>query len=266
MPTKKSPFPGMDPFLEDGAEWGGVHTWLMTTIGEQLGRLLPANFSIKIEQRVYLTADGSDETQQIVPDVYVIRNPSPVLVEATKPGMITPAALVETLHEVEIHDRYLEIRDKQNRQVITTIEILSPFNKTPGTPGRTAFMEKRRAVTHSDTHWVEIDLLRAGERPEVLAGKSDYYALLKRGGAFGPFEVWYFDLRDRMPTIAIPLRAPHADLPLDLQAALDDVYQRGRYANDIDYTAPVPLPRLRPADKNWVAAHIAAWQADSVAP
>lgn len=261
---KQSPFPGMDPFLEDTAEWGGVHARLINSISDQLISLIPSNFSVKIDQRLYLI-DGSDDSQQIVPDVYITRNPSPVLVQATKPGMITPAALVETLNEVEIQDRYLEIRDKHNRQVITTIEVLSPFNKTLGTPGRTAFMEKRRAVTHSDTHWVEIDLLRAGERPEVLAGKSDYYALLKRGGILGPFEVWYFDLRDRMPTIAIPLRTPHADLPLDLQAALDDVYRRGRYVNDIDYTASVPPPRLRPADKNWVNAQIAAWQATPTA-
>lgn len=54
MPTKKSPFPGMDPFLEDSAEWGGVHARLINSISDQLLSLIPNNFSVKIEQRVYL--------------------------------------------------------------------------------------------------------------------------------------------------------------------------------------------------------------------
>jgi hypothetical protein len=32
----ESPFPGMDPFLEDSAEWQSVHTRLITAVGDQL--------------------------------------------------------------------------------------------------------------------------------------------------------------------------------------------------------------------------------------
>ena len=34
---------------------------------------------------------------------------------------------------------------------------------------------------------VEIDLLRGGERPPEVVGRSDYYVLLNRGGSIGPF-------------------------------------------------------------------------------
>ncbi|MBI4789257.1 MAG: DUF4058 family protein [Chloroflexi bacterium] len=135
-------------------------------------------------------------------------------------------------------------------------------NKTSGSPGREAFERKRKAVTTSKTHWIEIDLLRAGERPPELAGKSDYNALLKRGGAPGPLEVWYFDLRDRMPTIAVPLRPPFDDVPLDLQGAFDTVYARGHYAESVDYSGAPPLPRLRPADAVWAEQRIREWMSE----
>ncbi|MEZ4709108.1 MAG: DUF4058 family protein [Caldilineaceae bacterium] len=57
-------------------------------------------------------------------------------------------------------------------------------------------------------------------------------------------KVWYIDLRDRLPTIAIPLREPYADAPLDLQAALDDAYRRAHYAQSLDYTDDVSFPQI----------------------
>jgi hypothetical protein len=92
-----------------------------------------------------------------------------------------------------------------------------------------------------------------------VAGRSDYYALLKRGDRAGPYEVWYVDLRDRLPTIAVPLRPPHPDAPLDLQAALDAVYARAFYAAQLDYAA-TPQPPLPPADSAWATGRVHAWR------
>ena len=194
------------------------------------------------------------------PDVYLVQSYEPAT-QSTAVTVATPPVLVEPFLEGEIRDRYIEIRDKRNREVITTIEILSPFNKAPGVKGYTAFIDKRNRVMASDVHWVEIDLLRGGERPREVAHKSDYYALLKRGGTLGPYEVWYCDVRDRLPTIFVPLRPPLADVLLDLQAAFDEVYQHGYYADDIDYGGPIPSPPLRPADAVWAREQIRAWQA-----
>lgn len=58
----------------------------------------------------------------------------------------------------------------------------------------------------------------------------------------------------------MPLRPPHADVPLDLQAVITDVYRRARYAESIDYTEPIPPPRLQPADEVWVRAQIVQWR------
>jgi hypothetical protein len=86
------------------------------------------------------------------------------------------------------------------------------------------------------------------------------------GGPVKPFEVWFFDLRDPMPTIAVPLRPPFDDVPLDLQAAFNDSYRRAHYGDMTDYTQPVPPPRLRPADERWTLERIRQWQAQRHAP
>ncbi len=160
-----------------------------------------------------------------------------------------------------IREEFIEIRDKRNREVVTIIELLSPFSKSAGTPGQRAFQKKRKAVMRSDVHWLEIDLLRADARPPEVIGKSAYYALLKRGNQATPYEVWYFNLRDPMPTVAVPLRPAFADVPLDLQVVFSDMVQRAYYAESIDYTGDPPLPRLKPADATWVKVQISAWQA-----
>lgn len=255
-----SPFPGMDPFLESPIGWGGVHSRLINSISDYLAELVSPNFIVDIEERVYITTLGDPEKWPIVPDVYVVSGP---LAGHPGPaaGSITAPTLIEPLYDVEIRDRFIEIVDARNREVVATLEVLSPYNKSSGTPGREAFLHKCKKVMASKTHWIEIDLLRAGERPRELSGKSDYYALLKRGGTPGPYEVWYFDVRDRMPTIAVPLRPPFEDVPLNLQAVFENTYARGHYAESTDYSDNPPLPRLRPADAAWVQERVREWLA-----
>ena len=80
-----------------------------------------------------------------------------------------------------------------------------------------------------------------------------HFGVLTKGSTI----VWYVDLRDPLPRILVPLREPHPDVVLDVQAALTTVYQRGRYADEIDYQQPVPPPALRPADVVWASQCIA---------
>lgn len=258
-----SPFPGMDPFLEEPTEWGGVHSRLINSISDYLADIISPNFFVRIEERVYITTPDDPDRRPIVPDVYVVTGRKAEH-QAAAPEAVSTPTLIEPLYDPEIRDRYIEIHDTRNREVITTIEVPSPFNKAPDAPGRHAFLRKRQTVMASKVHWLEIDLLRAGERPPEVAGQSDYYALLKRGETPGPFEVWYFDLRDKLPVIAVPLKPPFADVPLNLQTVFDTVYKRAHYADSINYVgAAIPLPPLRPADKAWVELQIQEWLAEN---
>ena len=261
-----SPFPGMDPFLEKPSKWSSVHTRLINAISDQLAKALSPNFYVEIEERVTLTLAGdSGALQQIEPDVYLVRGQPKAQHPVIKEQQITAPTLVEAAYQDEVRQRYLEIRDATNREVVTTIELLSPFNKSPGLRGHVDFMDKRKQVMASNVHWIEIDLLRAGTCPAEVAAKSDYYALLKRGGVLEMYEVWYIDLRDLLPTIAVPLRSPFEDVPLNLQDAFDDIYRRAYYADSLDYTEMVPLPHCAPADAAWIRQQIQAWMAERTA-
>jgi hypothetical protein len=230
--SKLSPFPGMDPYLEEPSEWSEVCHRLIDTISYYLAAALQPHFVVSIEHRVYLSFD-SEETNGSSP-----------------------------IGDLMVREAYLEIRDKKNRQVITIIELISPFNKVDTAEGYKIFHKKREAMLQSNVNWVEIDLVRAGKRPPQLENKSDYYALLKRKGTPRPYEVWFFNLRDTMPNMTIPLQPPFDDVPLNLQAVFDEVYQRSFYANSVNYEARVTWPMLLPADEIWAKKRILAWQAD----
>ncbi|ETW98465.1 MAG: hypothetical protein ETSY1_18645 [Candidatus Entotheonella factor] len=231
----------------------------MNSISDSLAELVSPDFYVDIQQHVTILNPEDEAIRHVIPDVYVAEQP-PVAPPPSRTGaVITQPTLVEPLEQLEIHERFLEIRDRRSREVITILEVLSTWNKAAGKDRWDTFQTKRRQVMASHTHWIEIDLLRAGRRPAEVAGKSDYYALLKRGGTIGPYEVWHFDLRDRLPTIAVPLRASYEDVPLDLSAVLTDVYRRARYAESIDYMSDIPSPRLRPADRQWASKRIRNW-------
>jgi hypothetical protein len=70
---------------------------------------------------------------------------------------------------------------------------------------------------------------------------------------------WFVSLREPLPTIAVPVRPPFEDVPLDLQEAVELVYTRYRYDAGIDYAEDAPPP-LCEADAVWVGERVAAWR------
>ncbi len=256
-----SPFPGMDPWLEHPALWPDVHRHLISVCQELLTPLVAPHFYVRGEERVYL-ASGQ---RYIEPDVFVVvrrAQPTPASVgEAAPEGERTiphaPTVFPLTSFEDEVRERYLEIRERGTHRVVTVIEILSPANKIKGTPRYQQFIRKRTEVLNSDTHWIEIDLLRAGTRWELVPWDSDYCVVLsrveRREAEHPTGEAWLFNLPDPLPTILVPLRPPHPDVALDLQQALNLIYDRAGYGLSIDYTQP-PEPPLSPEVAAWAEA------------
>ena len=54
----KSPFPGMDPYLE--RYWGDVHAKLMVYACDQINECLPKDLLARVEETVYVDADDGD--------------------------------------------------------------------------------------------------------------------------------------------------------------------------------------------------------------
>lgn len=254
----RSPFPGMDPFLEAPDLWPDVHTRLIVGISDVLAEKLSPRFVVAVEQRLIVAEDDSPAPiGAIVPDLAVV-TPARPGVTAPLDANYTAPTLIEPLPEPEVRERFIEIRDARTRRVVTIIELLSPANKTPGTPSAVAFARKRSVVFESRTHWIEIDLLRGGERFEATAGKSDYCVLLKRGTDYR-YEAWFIDLRDPLPTIVVPTTEDFGAVTLNLQQVFETAYARAHYADSVDYTRPVPPPPLPPADAAWVREQVRRW-------
>jgi len=258
----QSPFPGMDPYLEDPGGWGGVHDALIALLREQLNRQLGHGYIADGATRDSLVSP--DEQHWVFPDVSVIETPTPAARVAGRGAIMAPTR-ISLATPMESHQPYIVIRDRASRHVVTVIELLSPINKTP-TPlsgvepaARTEFLRKRRETMDSTTHWLEIDLLRAGERPLEVLGATDYYALLKRAGAWEA-EVWPISVRDALPTIGVALPLGQADVPLDLQAVMTTLFERYRYAELLNYAGPPPAPALPLDAARWAAEQVRRWQ------
>jgi hypothetical protein len=77
----------------------------------------------------------------------------------------------------------------------------------------------------------------------------DYCILISRWERRPDAETWPFTLRDPLPTLRVPLQAPDADLLVDLNKALQRVFDEAGYASHI--YGRQPQPPLAPNDADW---------------
>src|SRR5436305_13223424 len=69
-----SPFPGMDPYLEDPNHWGNVHHGLIGEIQAQLNAKVRPRYVVRVEERVYVVPEDDPSHQLFrVPDVKILR-------------------------------------------------------------------------------------------------------------------------------------------------------------------------------------------------
>jgi hypothetical protein len=249
-----NPFPGMDPYLE-GPLWTTVHSNLTEEIARQLAPKVRPKYVPVANQRIVLaTPDRTELAPHCVPDVGVPRTPAG---ERTAGGpAVAPAPLVlEALTPVPIPQTTVEIRDVARRRLVTAIEVLSPTNKRGD--GRREYERKRRQLLRSTAHLLEIDLIRIGRRFPVARElpPAPYFAFLSRAGRRGQVEVWPIPLDEPLPTVLVPLLPEDPDVPLDLQAALAQVYNLFGYDELLDYGRPPPGP-LSAEQAAWVARRL----------
>jgi Protein of unknown function (DUF4058) len=254
-----STLPGMNPYLESPELWSEFHSRMIVAIADALDTTLSQNYRVAVEKRVYLT-QGEETILIGIPDVSVTATPKANA--GTVTAIATEPMVVEIPLAEEVQERYLEIREIATGRVVTVIELLSPKNKRPG-DGRDAYSQKRQRIMLSQTHLVEIDLLRwsptaqraSGEPlPMVGATTSDYRILVSRSDRRPKAQLYAFNLRQPIPAIQIPLAAGSA-VTLDLQPLLHQIYDRARLALAIDYQKP-PIPKLAPDDRAWLNATI----------
>src|SRR5437016_5678674 len=69
----RSPFPGMDPFLEGQAWWPDFHYRFIDCWAVAIAEELPPEYEANLGERVYLAAVEPDKLKLVGPDVSVSR-------------------------------------------------------------------------------------------------------------------------------------------------------------------------------------------------
>ncbi|PAX52909.1 hypothetical protein CK510_16740 [Brunnivagina elsteri CCALA 953] len=65
-----SPFPGMNPYLENPEFWSEFHSRMIVAIADALDECLSRDYRVAVEKRVYLT-ENQDNILVGIPDVSV---------------------------------------------------------------------------------------------------------------------------------------------------------------------------------------------------
>ena len=261
-----SPFPGMDPYLESDL-WTAFHADLAHQIQAQLMPRLRPKYVALIEKRYVIAQShllGQGEERVIYPDVDIsqarlVKEMSAVLTEA--PLVTLPAVEVLNPAVEEVPVSNIEVREVNGRRLVTVIEIFSPTNKQGN--GFYEYDYKRASILRTQTHWLELDLLRGGARLPLIGElpPAPYYVFLSRFTHRPRTAVWAVGLRDRLPVVPVPLLPPDPDAPLDVQAAVNACFDLVGYERLLDYTQAPPPPELNAEDAAWLRAQIEAARA-----
>lgn len=256
----KPPFPGMDPYLEEPSFWPDVHHQLITELRDQIQAKLSSGYRAVITPYVSFEHIAIAPTRRVVPDVAVIER-EPFGMQPGGSAVIAEAPLtIPALMRVPVEYARIEIRTVRDQVLITAIELLSPANKRPDAEGADAYEQKRQALFNSTAHLLELDLLRAGRRPELARPlpPSPYCIFLSRAERRPQLEIWPLELNAPIPAVPVPLRQPDAPIALELGRAIHEAYRRARYDLEIDYREAPPPPALRSEESAWLEAHLRA--------
>jgi len=216
-----SPFPGMDPFLEESAHWPTFQHHLLTTLYHMLLPNLVDRYRAKVGTRSY----------------------------------VVEQVLFTSIQRDEYHEEYIEIRQRADGRPTTVLSMVSPTSRTT-TRGRQEYLAFREANRQAGASVVDIDLVLAGtpvvDYPRDGHPEHDYAATLARAGAPDKIEVYPTTLRKPLPRFKLALGRNERDLVVDLGIVFAKAYDQGRLGERIDYAAE-PKVKLRDADRAWVA-------------
>lgn len=246
-----SPFPGMDPYLEDRFKWPDLHARLIYLISDALSDQILPKYAAVIGEYVKV----AHVPRQIIPDVNITQASDTVLTRNPS-SLVADAPQTYLLNDEDERITYVEIVEAASGDVVTVIELLSPSNKFG--EGREQYLAKQKALLRTAANLVEIDLLGYG-RNTVLARHvhdikpSEWRYIISTSRADKRYKLEYYaiPLSERLPRCQIPLRSPDPDAVLDLQAIFTHAYNRAGLARRIDYDEP-PQISLNAKELQWI--------------
>jgi hypothetical protein len=250
----KSPFPGMDPYLE--LHWRDVHHSLCTYARDALQpQVRPALFA-RIDERLVVESDIADD-RSIYPDVKVVESRDSFGSNAGESATAVAEPLVVRVSE-KPKQGFIQIIDPSTGgKLVTVIEFLSPANKSAG-DGQKQYRQKQQELRDAGVSLVEIDLLYspawvlgAPLRNVPQSHRKPYRVCVNRGWIGIEYELYRMPIQQRLPQIKIPLREQDADARLDLQVLIDQTYLNGAY-DQINYKNELAIAEMPVEVSDWI--------------
>lgn len=247
-----SPFPGMDPYLEERSLWPDIHIRLINNIAEALQVQVRPKYVARIGERIEL----AELRRGYIPDVMLVEPPRLREAALAYAGpLVADEPQTMAFLDEERRVPYLEIIYRETGDVVTLIEVLSPANKVG--EGRKQYLQKQAELLNTQANLVEIDLLSGSmttlARAFEIRSPQDwrYMVNISRPHQRSQLEIYAIPLRDRLPRCRIPLRPEDADVVLDLPAVFTRCYDVGGYDLLIDYQKAPPVA-LNPDENAWL--------------
>lgn len=240
--------------------WPDVHNDLATKIRKQLTPQLRPKYVARLNSYTVKDNNPISEYGVMYPDIEVVfQRRIDIAMESmvahvgyeTIEGAEPPSLSIPYFPNFVVKIPFIEIRDTDQNRLVSCIEILSPVNKRK--PGLKAYLKKRYKMHKAGVHFLEIDLLRRGTRTvqHSTLPPTDYLVALTRAKKSST-EIWPIQLRSKLPVVPVPLSEPDEDVSLNLQKALNEVYEDAGYDVSIDYDKEPPPPKLSEEEMAWV--------------
>ena len=251
----KSPFPGMDPFIEN-QKWSDFHGALIHALRQYLLDNLPPELEVESES----TFSASDlilgARSNLSPDVSVAEAPQDdVLREPIAPygNATSPTTVVKLTPEEVGRQRTVVIKRREGKELVAAIEVLSPANKRQ--PNLKVYREKRTTYLRGGVHLLELDLLRAGTPPFILVDwPTDPYRIQLVNAFTAECVLWSVPLLQSLPTVFLPLLNGMEPIYINIQEMFEQVYAASRYRRSLVYDAERLRPVLSASEQNTVAS------------
>jgi hypothetical protein len=217
-----SPFPGMDPFIEDPKVWPAFHHHLVTAVYQLMLPSLVDRYRARVGTRKYVSE------------------------------MPLFTSIIRESHEEE----YIEIRSRSDARLVTLVEIVSPANRTTPT-GRTEYHLTRQQALAVHAGVVEIDLVTQGQPMLEFARDSlpeyDHAVTVTRGKTPDRYEIYTATVQKRLPKFKLPLAADDRDTILDLQICVSRAYDQAGIGQQVNYHRPLPTEtNYSEESRNWI--------------
>ncbi len=215
-----SPFPGMDPFLEQDSVWPTFHYHLVNTLFQVVVPGLLERYRARVAERTY----------------------------------VVEQVLFTSVQTEDHREPFLEVRTRGDGKLVTLLEVISPTNKCTAA-GRQAYRDRRQDAIRNKANVVEIDLVLQGASVHDFSRESlpawDYSVVVSRTPRPEQYELYTATIDKRLPRFRMPLAPDDRDTVVDLQAVVHRVHEQGDFDQRIDYQRGPAVP-LTDEQRQWI--------------